>query len=432
MMKRRKEKKRTTEYVNERVPAFARKSLITMLILMIGYGLFPSTINAGGIIAASFDLTDMILIFIIGNTILFIYALLLALIGTKEGLTLHELSKKVFGKYGYRITSSIIFISQIGWFGIGIILLSNPIIQFFAIDSLIAQYAIIIAIGLSMTMVALYGVKSLKIASIIAIPIVFSAGILIIVFATQNGAWGSWNPTKPAKGNLTFFEGISLVIGTFISGATLIPDFIRWSKNKKHTLLVVFSTFMLNQTFLLLIGGIAYFGVDNNLFDKFNGDITIFSTLMIMGVGWLGFLALFSNVWTSNDNSLYASSLAASSIYKIKKRKMVLILGISGTMLAPVFNSNTFIIFLQILGVMIPGIGIITIIYYFWLRKLIEEENNYQFDAIAAWISGILISIFVQLLIPFITPVYIMLFTGITYIFLFHIKYLIQILRRNS
>ncbi len=426
MKKNKKEMKKTTEYVNEKIPSFARKSLLTMLILMIGYGLFPSTINAGGIIAASFSFTDMILVFLVGNTILFIYALLLALIGTREGLTLHELSKRIFGKKGYRITSTIIFISQIGWFGIGITLLANPIIHFFNIESWLVKYIIIIVIGFSMTTVALYGVKSLKIASIIAIPIVLCAGILIILFSIQGGEWGNWSPDKPPQNKLTFFEGVTIVIGTFISGATLIPDFIRWSKNRKHTIIVVFFTFMINQMFLLMIGGIAYSGVDGNLFDQFDGSITIFSTLMIMGLGWLGFLALFSNVWTSNDNSLYASSLAASSIYNVKKRKMVLILGISGTLLAPIFNSNTFVLFLNLLGIMIPGIGIIAIIYYFWFYKLTDDENNYHLEAILAWVMGIILTELTQFWLPFIMPLYIMIFTGLIYICLFRVKFLIE------
>ncbi len=432
-----KDEQKNKEYENSKIPQAAKKSLITMLVVMLGYGLFPSTINAGAIVASSFNFGIFLLIILIGNLILTIYALLLSFVSVDNDVSLHNLSKRVFGGKGYVVTSTVLIISQIGWFGVGIMLISTSLVEILNIDtgtlSGLLTFLITVIVGVLITSSAFFGVKALEVASKIAIPTVLGFGLLLIVLSIVGGDWGQFDPNKDHGGigdDITWYFAIGLIVSTFISGATLIPDFIRWAKNKNHVIIIVFFTFMILQTILLLFGAMAYYGIDSELFAEFDNSVTLFSSLSIMGLAIPGFLTLIANVWTSNDNSLYSTGLATSNIFKIRKRNAVIILGTIGTLLAPIFSTNGFVWFLQLLGVMIPGIGTILIVDYYIFFKMFNllhtdnyfefthEYRNFKWESLLAWILGIIVSVLFQIFLPFIMPLYIMLFTTVIYIIL--------------
>ncbi len=423
------------EYENSKIPAAAKKSLWTMLVVMLGYGLFPSTINTGAMVASSFDFGIFLLIILAGNLILTIYALLLSMIAIENDVSLHNLSRRVFGSKGYAVTSTVLIVSQIGWFGVGIMLVSQSLVNIMGIDtSTMAGFLMLLItliMGVLITSSAFFGVKALEIASKIAIPTVLGLGLLMCIMSSIGGEWGNFDINKPhanLNGDMTWYFAIGLVVSTFISGATLIPDFIRWAKKKSHAIIVVFFTFLILQSILLLFGAFAYYGIDSNLFGEFGNSVTLYSSLSIMGLTAVGFIALFANVWTSNDNSLYSTGLATSNIFGIKKTTSVILLGTIGTLLAPIFNTNGFIWFLNALGYLIPGIGMMLIIDYYvffrWFNILYTDEyfkfkhdyRSYKWEALASWIIGIVLTMIFQTILPFIVPLYIMLFTSIAYI----------------
>ncbi len=427
-------KDNTGEYENTKIPSAARKTFFTMLIVMLGYGLFPSTINAGAIVASGFSFGTFLIIIFIGNLILTVYALLMAMIGINSNASLHNLSKRVFGEQGYKITSTVLVISQIGWFGVGIMMVSEPLLRLFHVSDLngeayIFTWVLITLMGALITSSAFFGVRALKTASIIAIPIVLFAGCLVCVLSITGGDWGTFDIDRVSNNEMTFYFAIGLVISTFISGATLIPDFLRWAKNRSQATFVVVLTFMFLQTTLLLFGALAYYGIDTSLFGEFNNQVTLYTSLTIMGFGFVGFIALFANVWTSNDNSLYSTGLAVSSMFKIRKTNAVIILGTIGTLMAPIFGTSGFVWFLQLLGFLIPGIGAILIadyyIFYRWLNVYglddyfyfnNDDYHQYKLVGILSWVFGIIISALLQLVFPFIVPVYILLITGTIYV----------------
>ncbi len=381
---------------------------------MFGYGLFPSVIKTGGLIAESFNFEIFIIITLIGNILLLSYALLLSFISTTDGKNFHLVSEETFGKKGYKITSFIILVSQVGWFGVGIAFVTNATMDLLQINGdlkLLIEVAIIVILGTIMTGSAFFGIKTLKIISYIVVPIILASGIFMVILSLNGGEWGTFTPEAGSPANpIGFYAGVNLTVGTFISGATLIPDFIRWAKNKFQAALLIFFTFIVLQTILMLFGAIAYYGIE------WNGDqnITLYTALSTMGFSYLGFTVLLLNVWTSNDNSIYTSALAAARITNKRKYTMVILLGTVGTIFAPAFNTTGFLVFLNLLSLFIPGIGII-IIYNHYFEKSNYENINYNFIGIISWIIGIGLTISFNQLFEFVTFVYLIIFTTISY-----------------
>ncbi len=399
------------EFENEAVPTSQRKSLWTMIIIMAGFATFSATIWTGAEIASSFNLGMLILVSLVGNILLTFYIASLAYLGGETGLSTHSLNRRAFGKYGFYLPSMLAMLAQLGWFGVGVMMFVGPIMT--VIDNTtnisatgisIIQWTIILSSGALMISTAFLGVRALKWVSIIAVPLVLVFGISMMILSLTSSLGSSWGTGK-VTGDMSFTTAVGLVFATFVSGGTLAPDFVRWSKNGKEAAISVILAFLIVSTMMLLFGGFAYYGT---------GSSDLSDALYIMGLAPIAVIVLGANIWTTNDNGLYTQGLAASSMNGLNKRWNIIILGTIGTLLAPVFN-NHFITFLNILNLMLPGIGIVLIINGFWIKENNEDEM-FSTKAIVSWALGLIVGGLLNIWLPFILPIYIITFTLFSYI----------------
>ena len=90
---------------------------------------------------------------------------------------------------------------------------------------------------------------------------------------------------------------------------------------------------------------------------------------------YLAILVLGLNIWTTNDNALYSSGLGLANIFNQKKKPMVLIAGIVGTLLS-VWLYYNFCNWLNVLNCTLPPVGIILVISYFMNQKDYEKPDE--------------------------------------------------------
>ncbi len=104
--------------------------------------------------------------------------------------------------------------------------------------------------------------------------------------------------------------------------------------------------------------------------------------LVSQGFILIAVLMLFSNIWTTQDNTIYNFAAAGCHLLRTKQRSRIILAGASiGTLLA-VFGMYEFLIpFLILLGTFIPPIGAI-IITDFWLKRRHDTLSfeDYTFD----------------------------------------------------
>lgn len=399
---------KNNEYENDIVPQESRKSLWTMIIVMAGFSIFSATIWVGADIANSFDFKSLIWIILAGNILLTIYISLLAYIGGKTGMSTHLLSRRIFGKHGYKITSMITLVSQLGWFGVGLMMFVGPVSKLLGIEE---QHwlvlILLIGIGILMVSTAFIGIRALTWVSAIAVPLVVVFGFVMIGLCVTGYGDAVWNPNPSSSDPYTSMQAVGLVFATFVSGGTLAPDFVRWAKNGKQAVISVVVSFLIFSTLMLLFGAFAFYGT---------GESDLSDALIVMGLAVPGVLVLGANIWTTNDNGLYTQGLAAGLIFNVPKKYAIIVLGGIGIILAPVFNMY-FIPFLNLLNLLVPGIGMLIIVNEFFFREK-HEKQNFNWIALSSWVIGILISIVFQIYVyEFIIPLYSILFTAFFYIF---------------
>lgn len=216
-----------------------------------------------------------------------------------------------------------------------------------------------------MTASAYFGVKSLAILSFIAVPAIavlgcYSTGISL---SQAGGFAGLTNMTQVSSISMT--AALGMVIGSFISGGTLTPDFTRFSKTPKTAVISTLAAFFAGNILMFAFGAIG--GLVTGMPDI--SDVMIAQGLVLPGIIILGL-----NIWTTNDNTIYAASLAFSNITKIEKKKLVIVNGIISTALSMILYAN-FTNFLSFLSGFIPSLGAILIADFFFVRRKEYAEN---------------------------------------------------------
>ena len=173
-------------------------------------------------------------------------------------------------------------------------------------------------------------------------------------------------------------------MGSFISGGSCTPDFVRFSKNAKIAVITTIIAFFLGNSLMFFFGAVGTMTYQVN-------DIS--EVLFKQGLLLFAIIALGLNIWTTNDNAIYTSGLGFSNITGIPKRITVLFNGIVGT-LAAVWLYNHFTTYLNILNTFIPPVGAI-IIADFFVRRLGKYKDTSEakfvdihWPAIVAWAAG--------------------------------------------
>ena len=364
------------DYAENAVPRTARRSFLTMFMIMLGFTFFSASMWVGQQLADGLDLTGFIGALIVGGAILALYTGLLGYVGAKTGLSLDLLARKAFGTKGSYLPSAMISFTQIGWFGVGVAMFAIPVANELLGGSKAAEWALVIVAGICMTASAYFGIKSLTIVSYIAVPCVAILGTVAMILAVKRGDTTLVQQFAKSSGSLTVISGAGLVVGSFVSGGTATPNFSRFAKDGKAGVITTVIAFFLGNSLMFFMGGISSIYVGGN---------DIFEVMLNLNLFYLAVLVLGLNIWTTNDNALYSAGLGLANIFGQKKKPMVLISGIFGTLTAVWLYWN-FCSWLNILNCTLPPCGIIIVLSYFLNRK---DYDDTEIRTVVNWYAVI-------------------------------------------
>lgn len=368
------------DYSLEPVPQAARKKFWPMFFIMLGFTFFSASMSVGASLGNGLDLGGFVGAVLLGSLILSLYTGGLGYIGSATGMSLDLLAQRSFGRYGSYLPSALISFTQIGWFGVGIAMFAVPAAEILHIN----PWVLVILAGVCMTGSAYFGIKGLEIVSYISVPLIAVLGIYSMVAATVEGG-GLVAIFAKSAGGLTLFGGVGLVMGSFVSGGTATPNFTRFANSNRNAVITTVIAFFLGNALMFAFGAVG---------GAFTGKDDIFYVMIAQGLMIPALIVLGANIWTTNDNALYTSGLGLSNITKVRKRPMVLVAGIVGTVTA-IWLYNNFIAFLNILNATLPPVGALVILDYF-LHKDGYAPNaavkrNVNWGAILGVVGGALV-----------------------------------------
>lgn len=359
------------DYAGCAVPQESRRGIVTMFMIMLGFTFFSASMWVGQELADGLDFGGFMGSLILGGVILGLYTGLLGYVGARTGLSLDLLAQRAFGVRGSYLPSAMISFTQIGWFGVGIAMFAIPVANELLGGSMTAEWALVIAAGVCMTASAYFGIESLTIVSYVAVPLVAVLGTIAMVMAVQQGDGTIIDQFAASSGSLTVIGGAGMVIGSFVSGGTATPNFTRFAKNGMVGAVTTVVAFFIGNSLMFFFGAISSIFVGGN---------DIFEVMIRLNLFYLAVLVLGLNIWTTNDNALYSAGLGLANIFHQKKKPMVLISGIVGTV-AAVWLYYNFCNWLNILNCTLPPVGIILVLSYFMNREDYEEAEGKSGEA---------------------------------------------------
>ena len=159
----------------------------------------------------------------------------------------------------------------------------------------------------------------------------------------------------------------------------------RFARNGKVGAITTVIAFFIGNSLMFFFGGISSVYVGGN---------DIFEVMINLGLFYLAILVLGLNIWTTNDNALYSAGLGLANIFGQRKKPMVLVSGIIGTVLAVWLYWN-FTGWLNILNCTLPPVGIILVMSFFMDRekyKDVEVTENVNWFAVFGVVLGAVVA----------------------------------------
>jgi cytosine permease len=336
------------DYPLEIVPQHARRSVLSLGVVLLGFTFFTPTMLAGANIAPAFTFGAFLQVALLGSLVLGVYVSALGFIGARTGMTTVMMSRYSFGSGGAKLVSLLLGGTQIGWFGVTVATLALLVQQATGLDGTAWQWTLIVVGGAVMGATAYHGYRGMEALSAVSVPLllILAGWVTWRSIGEINGGGGFGAIT--ATGEMTVAVAVTAIVGTFASGGTQAPNWTRFARTPGQGVGASAAAFFVGELLMIFFGGIGAlaFGI---------GDfVEVLFALNL--VGW-GLVFLVANLWTTNDNTAYNFGVAGAELFDSPTKKPFVIGGVViGTLLAmPIYDN--LIGYLAWLGILIPAIG---------------------------------------------------------------------------
>ena len=383
-----------------------RRNTGPLLALAFGWGFLVTGLFTGGLLGNGLPFwPDIVLASFLGNLVNFIIGAFVGYIGYKTACNSGILYRYVYGNAGAYIPVVFISILLIGWQGIVVGAFGatwttalHPELPVSEIFSSTTFYIAAVFAGVLYTVTTYFGVKGLEKVSIPSVAVLVFVGLYAIYLNIQQAGGLSnfqvLSAELAAKNPLSIVQAINLVIGSWIVGAVVMPEYTRFAKKTWVAIAIPFIVLIFAQWFLQIVGALG--GI-------VSGDFMFTTYLMDQGmiIAWIGIIGMSLALWTTGDANLYLPVIQTSSIFKRPQQVTTVICGTLGTILGLGLYQN-FMEWINLLASIVPPlIGPVIVEYYFVSR---EKFHTGHFDNISKWNPAAFIAYIVGAASTFYSP----------------------------
>ncbi|MCH4249215.1 MAG: cytosine permease [Acinetobacter populi] len=348
------------EHPLSETPLSQRKGFFPIAMVLFSFTFFTGTMFAGGKIGVAFNFVDILWITALGNFLLASYAASLGVISARSGLNTVLMGRFCFGNLGSKLSDVILGFAELGWYAWGTATLAISLVKIIHLpEALTIPLMVLFGLGFSIT--AIIGFKGLESLSKISIPLMAALLIVSMYLATKTiGGWTGLNQVQPTE-HLTFSAALTIVFGTFASGATQITNWTRMAKSSKIAVWACLISFVIGNGLMVLAG--AWMAIVYQQPD-------IVEVLILQGLSIAAVIMLCLNLWTIQGPTIYNVSAAACHLIRSERRKtLVMVSAVIGIILAVAGMYELLIPFLLLLGAIIPPIGGVIMADYWFKYK---------------------------------------------------------------
>lgn len=387
------------EFEREPVPTSARKSLFSVSAVWVGFPMIMTSAVFSGIVVYNLGFVTGLLAILVGDLVLMGYVGTLSHLAGTSGKNFALTAADTFGSKGFRIVSAFLSTLVIGWFAFQTGMVGSTLNVSMGWS---AAWVTLLA-GVLFVALTFVGIRAISWIGVVASALFVPLGIVGVVMAADGRGHGSalsYHGGADASA-FSFGVAVTMVIACFADSGTMTADFTRWARSGKQGALAAFAAFPVAYFVAQLVGALVVALGASAEPAKTGGD---FLHVLVGGGGILVPLAIvfvFVNLGSVCAHCLYNGAVGFGNITGRTMRQLTIVLGVVGIAAAVAGIWSYFEAWLNILGVLVPPIGIVLILdqAVFAARRAPAGQTLY-WKPFAAWAIGAGVALGTHFLAP--------------------------------
>jgi cytosine permease len=369
------------------ITADQRRAGSPLIALAFGWGFLITGLLAGGALGAGVPLwPDLLWYSVVGNSITFAIGALVGYIAYRTGCNSALIFRSVYGAAGAYVPVLMVALLTIGWQGIVVGASAQVWTQS---PGTAIYYAAAIFAGLLYTGTTLFGVKGLEKVGVPSMVVLVGVGLYAIWMNVDKAgglaAVQALSEQRAAQAPLTGLQAINIVVGSWIVGAVVMAEYVRFSRSFAVAMAIPFVVLFVDQVFLHLVGALG-------AIVSGNADFTAYMMSLSGLTAFFGIVGMTLALWTTGDTNLYLPSVQTAALFRRPKRVTVVICGLLGTILGLGIYEH-FLGWIDLLATIVPPIiGPVIAEYYLFRGRPselpVDEDAPLNVSAILALVGG--------------------------------------------
>lgn len=312
------------------------------------------------------------------------------IVGARTRATTYAIIRSVFGSTVALGINFLIGLVLLGWFAVTVSIFGSALNG--ALTSVmnvtLPLWLAKAAGGALMTIITLYGFQAIYRLSRLIVPLL--AITLIAAFAATLSR-ADMDALLATEGKVSQIgsigEAISILVGAFMVGVTIVPDLSRFLKSAGHGVAASAMSYGFGSQVVFILSGVPAL---------ITSEKDFVANLLLIGFGWPALFVVTFATLTTNVSNLYSVSLSFRQVFpKLRDFQVTMIAGLLGTGVALWGIENTFIPFLMFLAVAIPPIAGAYITHFLTQPEgaRLGTASALRWQALVAWLVGVLIAL---------------------------------------
>jgi cytosine permease len=385
-----------------------------MLALAFGWGFLITGLLTGGQMAAGVPFwPDLIEAAWWGNLINFAVGAALGYMGYKTACNSGLLYRYAYGQMGVYLPVIFLAILTTAWQGIvvgafGFAWVQGIVVGIFGQTEYAGPagfsspwfYIFALAAGVLYTVTTYYGVKGIQKISVPSVVILVIVGFYAAYISIDKaGGWDAFlllAEQRAAANPISMLTAINIVIGSWIVGAVVMPEYTRFARSGWVAIAIPFVVLIISQFFLQIIGAMGATASGS-------ADFTDYMSIANQGlfIGGLGLIGMSLALWTTGDANLYLPVIQTASTFKLRTKAMVTFWGTLGTIFGLGIYQH-FFDFINLIANLVPPLAGPLIVDYYLVHR--TKYNTTDLNRLHVWNPVAVLAYVVGAASTFFTP----------------------------
>ncbi|MEA3021114.1 MAG: nucleobase:cation symporter, family [Actinomycetota bacterium] len=298
--------------------------------------------------------------------------------GAETGAPAMVLLRGLFGRRGSYVPTALNLAQCLGWSTFEIVIIAETA------DRVVGggwRWPFVLMAGAFATLMAIRPLTVVRVLRKITVWLVIASTIYLLVRvggkdigSFTHGGWGG------------FWQSTDLVLALAVSWTPLAADYTRHARSGRSAFIGAAAGYGSASAVFFALGVLALAGM------KLTPGNDVIDALLALPAGWLALIILVVDEVDEAFANVYSTAISAQNVLpRLDRRVLAVVVGVSATLLALVFNIQNYESFLFLIGSVFVPLFATFAVDYFVLRHSswdVSEDAPTRWEMFVPWIAG--------------------------------------------